>query len=523
MMRISRLISSAAYILTCAAAFTSTRIPVIQRVKTTTTTKTTRKGGNNRNHNVCNMPSISICYDRNRRFHARLWNMNLGLSSKGDDDGQQQQQEDHDDDENEEDDEYLDDVNLEDWRNFRKRLVETTGTSATVSGTGSYSENDDGVSTTSTSSASTGDSSSGSDDNNSSNISKANEELLKSQSKTLHAEGIWAHESSMAEVGGLLLRMPLEVELYKNKDSLTFGKELTMKLEVDGMESNSKPLLSSSSSSSSSNTNSFLNKKNPDLSFSLTAAQTLLWYTKTQSFIDDEMLEITNLADENGQINSRQLKSKSEEILKLYLDNRQSWQEVCLVVERNDKNGHAVTYVLNRPMAFRLNENLARLVLFGAFDAMNIDKVSVSQMNLLTKFLRAFESSCGVYIGGPDEMDQKAVLLHGIADLDGAEEIAPGTGIFRGGLNAAIEGVLEGKYNSLDFRFMVGCHRYKGGQLEREIYDCKHQSVACARALALKQCIQLPKPLWHEVMELCGGELREISRLELLKRDDIQD
>jgi hypothetical protein len=310
--------------------------------------------------------------------------------------------------------------------------------------------------------------------------------------------------------------MPLEVEIYRNRDQLSIGRELKLRLEIDGAESNTKPFLSSSSTGA-------VNNKNPDLSFSLTAAQTLLWYKKTQSLIDDQMSDIARLADENGQINSFQLGSNDEEMLKLYLDNRQSWQEVCLVAERDVRNGDALTYVLNRPMAFSLNENLARLILFGAFNAMNDGKVSVSQMNLLTKFLRAFEQSCGVYIGGPDGMDQKAVLLHGIPDLHGAEEIAPGTRIFRGGLDAAVEGVLEGKYKPLDFRFMVGCHRYKNGELDRELYDCKHQPVACARALALKQCMQLPKPLWHEVMELCGGELREISRLELLKRDDIQD
>ena len=35
--------------------------------------------------------------------------------------------------------------------------------------------------------------------------------------------------------------------------------------------------------------------------------------------------------------------------------------------------------------------------------------------------------------------------------------------------------------------------------------------VAGAKELALKQVIQLPKPLWREVLELCGGELAEIS------------
>ena len=149
--------------------------------------------------------------------------------------------------------------------------------------------------------------------------------------------------------------------------------------------------------------------------------------------------------------------------------------------------------------------------------------VPISQMNRYTKFLRAFEGSCAVYVGGPDRMEEKAEIIHGIEGLEGAIEISPGTKIYRGGLDAAIEGVLEGRFNPLDFRFFVGCHEYSDGDLDVQVYANKYQPIACARALALKQCIQLPKPLWHEVMELAGGELREISRLELMKRDDIQE
>ena len=39
--------------------------------------------------------------------------------------------------------------------------------------------------------------------------------------------------------------------------------------------------------------------------------------------------------------------------------------------------------------------------------------------------------------------------------------------------------------------------------------------VACSRPLVLKHSASLPKPLWHEVMQLCGGECAEISRLIL--------
>ena len=307
--------------------------------------------------------------------------------------------------------------------------------------------------------------------------------------------------------------MPLEAEIYRSKDKLSIGKELKVRLERNEENSNSAPLLQNTGNS----------KKNPDLSFSLTAAQTLLWFRKAQSLIEEQMEEIAGQANERGEINPKKLPPKSESLLKLYLDNQENWQEVCLVAKRNEMDGSAMTYALNRPMAFRLTENLAQLVLFGSHSALSEGRVPVSQTNRYSKFLRAFEKSCAVYVGGPDKQEKQAVMIHGISGLEGAEEISPGTGIYIGGLDDAVEGVLEGLYQPLDFRFFVGCHKYQDGDLDVAIYSNKYQPIACARALALKQCIQLPKPLWHEVMEMCGGELREVSRLELMKRDDIQE
>ena len=118
-----------------------------------------------------------------------------------------------------------------------------------------------------------------------------------------------------------------------------------------------------------------------------------------------------------------------------------------------------------------------------------------------------------------------------------------------------MDGVLSGKYKPLDFRFFIGHTRYAKGQLEDAVVKGKYQPIACSRPLVLKQCIQLPTPLWHEgkeaarvqlcvhdswfhsppphtiiyllvrecilVLEFCGGELKEISKLELAKREDL--
>ena len=145
-------------------------------------------------------------------------------------------------------------------------------------------------------------------------------------------------------------------------------------------------------------------------------------------------------------------------------------------------------------MGFKLTENLARLVYLGAATK----EVTADQRKALIRFLLAFSAECAVYIGGPDEQSKAATVIHGIADLPGAVEISPGAQIYQGGLEAAITGVLDGKYNPLEFRFFVGCHAYEESALEVAVHLGKYQPVACARSVALKQCISLPKPLWNE-------------------------
>lgn len=267
-----------------------------------------------------------------------------------------------------------------------------------------------------------------------------------------------------------------------------------------------------SSDSSSSNNN------NQELS----SAKTVLWYRAAKRLIEEEMMNIATLATEDGQLDAASLGPEAAEMLGAYLDNQETWQEVCLVLNKDQNTGTASSLVINRPLALKLTENLARLVLFGAFIADNDNNNTPNEERDLVRFLLAFGDSCGVYVGGPDQQEKAATLIHGLDDLPGAKEISPGSSIYQGGLEAAIDGVLSGEYNPLDFRFFVGRHEYKESELDISVHLGKYQPVACARSVALKQCIQLPKPLWHEVLELCGKDMNDISALELLKRDDIK-
>jgi len=326
-------------------------------------------------------------------------------------------------------------------------------------------------------------------------VSKANEEILFQQNEKLAAEylsGVWAHPVATPEVGGLVARMPLEGELSHNYKHSIIGKRLYQLLDGE--------------------------------------KEVETWYPRAKKLIQEEMKKIASKADDEGQIDATTLDEVSSEMLSLFLDNQENWQEVCLVVKH--ANSISKTVVLNRPMAFKLTDNIARLVLNGAFvtrSGNDGDRLmsenslsSVKDRKALVRFMTAFASECAVYVGGPDDQNQPALMIHGIPDLPGAQEISPGSNIYQGGIDAAVKGVLEGEYSPLEFRFFVGCHTYKESALDVAVHLGKYQPIACARSLALKQCISLPKPLWHEVMELCGDDLGDLSALELSSADDMQ-
>ena len=451
------------------------------------------------------------------------------------------------------DDDDIDPNSLGDWRAFRMNLANTG-----LSDSQSSSSSIDGIDleeqpTESSSATAASDSAAApSAPSRPKSVSKKNEELLNDQSAVLAEEyltGVWAHESAVPEVGGLVCRMPLEAEIHRQTDS-AMHKMLNDFLDSDDYDRTEDALPNSLSSSASTggaaaasasnvgNTKGIIERSTEDSAptsgdeddsfiFSPGYAKTVFWYRGAEKLLRRELVKITSSADANGRIEPGALDDASLELLQLYMDNQQTWQSVCLVTERDERTGSAKTLTINRPMAFKLSKSMGRLVLLGAYEAEAGESNPVkterdgSETQNIVKFLTAFEQQCGVYVGGPDGMEQPATLIHGIDGLPGAVEISPGTGIYKGGLEAAMDGVLSGKYKPLDFRFFIGHTSYAGGELDEAVSLGKWQPVACSRPLVLKQCIQLPKPLWHEVLEFAGGELREISKLELVKRDDL--
>ncbi|KAL7532992.1 hypothetical protein ACHAWF_004306, partial [Thalassiosira exigua] len=439
------------------------------------------------------------------------------------------------------DDAAIDPDSLGDWRAFRMNLA--SGGAGSPSSVTSSAPSVDGIDLEDATGPPRAATAAPAAPSRPSSVSSRNEALLGTQNAALAEEylggGAWAHCTAVPEAGGLVCRMPLEAEIYRGPEDSRARRKLAELLASDepggeGAAPDSPKGAASTGGDAAAaagavarSSEDAADERDADSTFSALAANTAIWYRSAERLLKQELAKITSNANSNGRINSDDLDEESLEILQLYVDHQQSWQEVCLVLERDERTGRATTVTINRPMAFKLSESLGRLLLMGAHRsehgvAVNKKERDGDETQRLVKFLAAFESECGVYVGGPDGMDEPATIVHGVADLPGAEEVSPGTGIYRGGLDAAVDGVLAGRHRPLDFRFFVGRATYEGGSLDDAVARGKYQPVACSRPLVLKQCLRLPKPLWHEVLEFCGGELKEISRLELAKRADLR-
>jgi hypothetical protein len=160
--------------------------------------------------------------------------------------------------------------------------------------------------------------------------------------------------------------MPLEVELYRNHRRSIIGRRLQQLLDGEDVEMGT-------------------------------------WYARAKKLIEEEMQNIAGMADDEGQIDATQLRDDATEMLSMFLDNQETCQEVCLVLEKDASK--AKTVVINRPMAFKLTDHLGQLVLNGAFRGK--DK-KFSERKDLIRFMMAFSSECAVYVGGSDDQGEAA-------------------------------------------------------------------------------------------------------------------
>ncbi|KAJ1445957.1 hypothetical protein M885DRAFT_578381 [Pelagophyceae sp. CCMP2097] len=324
--------------------------------------------------------------------------------------------------------------------------------------------------------------------------SARNSALVEAQSAKLFRElkiGSWAHDVANPEVGGLLLRMPLEMQLVSTPKSY-WGSRLRRFAESDGAAPDDGSVLSE-----------------------------MLLYRVAQRFLKQQLQKVAEKAkpDANGQltVDARLLTEQERELVEMHQRAVAAWQEVVLVLEHSPERSTSV--VINRPVAQRAERELST-ALVSALEVDTAAKLTADQFSL------AFAPKFAAYAGTSPKRGisvKDVAIIHGVEGLDGATEIAPGIGIYRGGGAHAARNVISEANDSLEFRFFIGRQEWAAGDLDRAVAAGEYRPAACARALALKQCLGLPKPLWHEIMEMLGGVSLEVSRLELLKREDLDD
>ena len=340
-------------------------------------------------------------------------------------------------------------------------------------------------------------------------LDEDNVKLATSQSKRqgdMLREGTWAHEVGAPEVGGWLLRLPLETQLAVAKDShwgqelRRFAKQEVTRAAMDDARRRGLPASEAPKPEAVPETEAAL-------------------YRTAGRFLRAQLQRIAQKGQVDGSgrlaIDPRSLGDADRQLLDMHQRYLGSWQEVVLVI-KDDADG-AVGVVLNRPAATEGAPHLSR-ALVEALESDGGAKVTTDA------FDGAFGKTIAAYVGKPAAREggsaNKAMVVHGLDDVEGARELAPNLGIYRGGAAAAAERVQAGTAEPLDFRFFIGRYEWGPGELAKDVRDGVYRPAACSRGVALKQCLGLPKPLWHEVMDMLGGSSADVSALELARRSD---
>jgi hypothetical protein len=90
-------------------------------------------------------------------------------------------------------------------------------------------------------------------------------------------------------------------------------------------------------------------------SFSALAARMVFWYRGAKRVLRQELAGIMSKASPKSRLDPSSLGLESLELLQLYMDHQNTWQEVCFVIECNKRTGRMVTVTINRLMAFKLS------------------------------------------------------------------------------------------------------------------------------------------------------------------------
>jgi len=140
-------------------------------------------------------------------------------------------------------------------------------------------------------------------------------------------------------------------------------------------------------------------------------------------------------------------------------------------------------------------------------------------------FHAAFGNDVAVYLGGRGAAEDgdwegvgwegSALMLHARPGLEGAVELAPGCGLYRGGAAAAARLVAQGEADASEFAFFVGSYDFGPGELRGAVRAGLYQPALCARAVVLggrsDAGLETSRADWHELMKTLGGPSAEVE------------
>ena len=351
--------------------------------------------------------------------------------------------------------------------------------------------------------------------------STANEAALKWQDERLwseYARGVWAHATSQCEPGGVLMSLPLQGQQLQ---------DLRQRGPAHTHWTTALHDLLLPAGSAQGESESAIGRWLHDGTIQDPMALALAW--KTSSSMCNRALGGMRSAPRMAVPSVHERALWKQQCAALEIRGR-----VCLVLstcaEGPNDSAHDSVFeepaevtglVLNKAVRTSgLTPELARRMLVGQGPEAVMRTAEVTDATILrvgNMLLEAF-GDCPCYWGGPDAQQEPGCIVHGITpeavNLPGSLEIGAGTRVYRAqgvaALEAASRAVLLGHAQPLDFRLTLGQTR-----LSHDAVQGEWLPVACSRPLVLKHSASLPKPLWHEVMQLCGGECAEISRLIL--------
>jgi len=114
-----------------------------------------------------------------------------------------------------------------------------------------------------------------------------------------------------------------------------------------------------------------------------------------------------------------------------------------------------------------------------------------------------------LFFGGDVGTDTR--ILHPFDGLKKCARVIPG--VYVSPLDQVLPVVRKNPKRAAEVKFFTGYAGWSPGQLQRECNDGVWWLAACSSDIPLRPSQDPDRPLWSEVLELCGGELANIAKL----------